>query len=241
MVLSFIRHWWLFVLIALSCYLIGSINFAWLISRSMHKDITKMGSGNPGTMNMTREFGWKFGLLTFALDALKGGAPVLVAHLIFKKASFIDTSVAVSDFLRYFCAVFVIIGHIYPASLRHRGGKGIASTLGGYWFALSCENLWWILLGFVIAAFLLSFIAVTEWGSLGSLFGVTGCTIAQAIIFVNRYAGMSFNSHLVWLFSFLLALNVLTWFAHSNNVVRLFAGEEHHTSIKKFFKKKRKH
>jgi glycerol-3-phosphate acyltransferase PlsY len=34
------------------------------------------------------------------------------------------------------------------------------------------------------------------------------------------------------------ALNVLTWCAHHENVMRLFAGEEHHTSIKKLAKKK---
>jgi hypothetical protein len=37
-----------------------------------------------------------------------------------------------------------------------------------------------------------------------------------------------------------LAINVLTWGAHHVNVVRLFAGEEHHTSIKKLAKKKKK-
>jgi glycerol-3-phosphate acyltransferase PlsY len=38
---------------------------------------------------------------------------------------------------------------------------------------------------------------------------------------------------------FLLAINILTWVAHRKNLVRLLAGEEHHTSVKKMLKKKK--
>ncbi|MBR4943226.1 MAG: glycerol-3-phosphate acyltransferase [Clostridia bacterium] len=237
--ISFGEHWWQFVLIAIACYLFGSINFAWLIARKKHnKDITKLGSGNPGTMNMTREFGWKAGLATFLCDALKGGLPVLAMHLLYKDCVFIVTGLRVSDCLRYFSAVFVVIGHIFPATMSFRGGKGIASTLGAYWFALSCENLWWILLGFVIAVIIISFIYYTEWGSMGSLLGVSMCSIIQAIYFVFRYAGTPVHAHGIWIFGSLLALNFLTWCAHYKNVTRLFAGEEHRTSFKKIIKKK---
>lgn len=240
--ISFTENWWQFLLIAVACYLIGSVNFAWLISRSKKKDITQMGSGNPGTMNMVRELGWKAGLATFVCDALKGGLPLLVAHLLFKDFYFKDSAVEVSDFIRHYCAVFVVVGHIFPATMNYRGGKGIASTLGAFWFSLSCENLWWILIGFVVAAVLIFFIYFTEWGSLGSLLGVTFCSISQAVIFVLRYQDMIRNAqvdlYLVWVFALLLAFNVLTWCAHYINLTRLFAGEEHRTSFKKFIKKK---
>ena len=74
-------------MIAIGCYLIGCFNFARLISRSKHKDITKMGSGNPGTMNMSREFGLKIGLLTFFCDALKGGVPALISYFLYRVKS----------------------------------------------------------------------------------------------------------------------------------------------------------
>lgn len=238
---SFINNWWQFLLIAVVCYFLGSINFAWMISRLLHKDITKMGSGNPGTMNVTRELGVKAGAATFVGDALKGVVPMLICFFIYRPYRFAGTQVAVSDFIRYFTAVFVVIGHIFPASTHYKGGKGIASTLGIFWCGLSCESPWWILLGFVVGAIIISFIYFTEWGSLGSLLGVTGCSIIQLIYFVSRYlltGETVLNAYLVCVFAFILALNFMTWFAHRKNIMRLFAGEEHRTSFKKALHKK---
>jgi glycerol-3-phosphate acyltransferase PlsY len=84
------------------------------------------------------------------------------------------------------------------------------------------------------------FIALTEWGSLGSLLGVSGLSIIQLCVFVLRYQDLGFNAYLVCLYMMILAINVLTWVAHKENLARLFAGEEHHTSIKKLAKKKSK-
>ena len=230
------ENWWQFVLIAALCYLIGSINFAWIISRIMHKDITKMGSGNPGTMNVTRELGLAAGIATFLGDALKGAVPMLICFFIYRKYRFENTTVMVTDFIRYFTAVFVVFGHIFPLSRHYKGGKGIASTLGIFWCGLALENAWWILGGFGVAAIIITFIRVTHWGSLGSLLGVSGCSIIQLVIFFNRYVNVTFftlNTYLVCLFLFILILDILTWGAHYKNVRRLFSGEEHRTSIKK--------
>ena len=149
--------------------------------------------------------------------------------------------VRVTDFIRYFTAIFVVIGHIFPLSRHYKGGKGIASTLGIFWGGLSLESPWWILLGFVVGAGIITFILLTEWGSLGSLFGVSCCSIIQLVIFFTRYEvalKLGFNPYLVCVFGFILALNLLTWFAHRKNIKRLFAGEEHRTSFKKALHKK---
>ena len=74
----FSQDWWQLALMAVVCYLIGCFNFALLITKINHRDITKMGSGNPGTMNMSREFGLKIGVITFFCDAFKGGIPALI-------------------------------------------------------------------------------------------------------------------------------------------------------------------
>ena len=182
---------------------------------------------------MSREFGMKIGVLTFLCDALKGGVPMLVAYLIYKDTVFLGTTVLITDFLRYFCILCVITGHIYPVTTGFKGGKGIASTMGAFWFSLSCENLWWILIGAGIAAFLVAFIKITKWGSLGSLLGVSGCSIAQLIIFSLRYVNTSVNAYLVCVYAFVLIINLLTWWAHRQNIRRLFAGEEHKTGNKK--------
>ncbi len=231
------ESWWQLPFIAVVCYLVGCFNFARLISRKKHKDITKIGSGNPGTMNMSREFGLKIGLLTFFCDAFKGAIPVLVSYFLYRNYYFAGTNFAVADFTRYFCGVCVIIGHIFPVTMGFKGGKGIASTLGIFWFSLTTENLWWLLLGFLFLLVVVGFIAWTEMGSLASLLGVTGFSIIQMVIFLFRYEFFAVNAYMVVTFMCILLINILTWAAHHVNIARLFAGEEHHTSIRRLAKK----
>ncbi len=237
--LALSESWYWFVLIAVVCYFIGCFNFAVLIAKIKHKDVHKIGSGNPGTMNMSREFGLKVGLVNFLLDACKGGVPALVSYFVFRNYVFAGTDVIVSDFTRYLCGVFVIIGHIYPVTMKFHGGKGIASTLGLFWFSISCENPWYILITFACLLGVLAYIAFTEWGSMGSLLGVTGFSLWQGVEFWLKYQNNLLNGYVIALFALLLALNFLTWFAHRANLVRLFAGEEHRTSVKKLSKGKR--
>lgn len=232
------QNWWQFLLMAIVCYGIGCLNFAVIFSRLQKRDITKMGSGNPGTMNMSREFGWRLGVATFACDALKAGIPALISYFIYKNYVFAGTDVAVADLTRYWCGLFVVVGHIFPAQLRFKGGKGIAATLGLCWLSLSCENAWWLPIGLGFFFGLVFFILVTEWGSLGSLVGVTGLSIAQMVIFLSRYGEMVFNPYLVATYLIIFIINVLTWAAHAKNLTRLFAGEEHRTSVRKLAKKK---
>ena len=234
----FSQNWWQFVIIAIVCYFIGCFNFALMISKFKKRDITKIGSGNPGTMNMSREFGLKIGVITFLCDAFKGGVPALISFFIYRNYVFAGTDVIVSDLTRYFCGLFVIIGHIFPVTMKFKGGKGIASTLGLFWFCLPCDWGWFALIVLGCLLGLVVFIALTEWGSLGSLLGVTGLSIIQSVVFILRYGQSVVNAYLVCLYMLIIALNILTWCAHHQNLARLFSGEEHHTSIKKLAKKK---
>ncbi len=233
------QSWYYFLLMAVVCYFIGCFNFAMLIARLKHKDVRKIGSGNPGTMNMSREFGLKVGFVNFVLDAFKGGVPAVIGYLIFRGYVFEGTQVLVSDFVRYLCGLCVVVGHVYPVTMRFRGGKGIASTLGLFWLCLGCENPWYFLIGFCCLWLIVLYIGVTEWGSMGSLLGVSAFSIWQGVEFFLRYSDTLSNGYVICLFLFLLAFNLLTWFAHRHNLVRLFAGEEHRTSIRKLSKGKR--
>ena len=232
------KTWWQFLIIAVVCYFVGCFNFARAISKRKNKDITKIGSGNPGTMNMTREFGLKIGFLTFLCDALKGGIPAVVCFFLYKEYVFAGTQTLVSDFIRYFCGLFVVIGHIFPFTMKFKGGKGIASTLGLFWLSIACEDKWWIFIGFACLWGVVLYIYFTEWGSMGSLLGVTGFSIIQLIISTLGYAKMPLNAYMVCLYLIIFLINILTWWAHRENLFRLFAGEEHHTSIKQLAKKK---
>ena len=64
-------NFWLLLTFGLASYLFGNINWALIISKLKKTDIRKLGSGNPGTLNMSRNLGLKMGLLTFLLDILK--------------------------------------------------------------------------------------------------------------------------------------------------------------------------
>lgn len=234
------RQWWQIVVMAVVCYLIGCFNFARLIAGLKHKDITKMGSGNPGTMNMSREFGLKIGIITFFCDAFKGGIPALVSYFIYRNYVFAGTDIAVSDFTRYFCGLCVIVGHIFPVTMKFRGGKGIASTLGLFWINLGCENPWFLLIGFAGLWLIAFYIVATEWGSMGSLIGVSGFGLWQGILFWLRYRGELNNGYAAALFLLILAIHLLTWCAHHQHILRPLAGEEHRTSVKKMLHKKKK-
>lgn len=237
--LSFSECWYWLLLMAVVCYLIGCFNVAVLIAKARKKDVHKIGSGNPGTMNISREFGLKVGLLNFVLDVCKGGVPALVSYFIFRGYVFAGTQIVVSDLTRYLCGAFVVLGHIYPATMKFKGGKGIASTLGMFLFSLACENPWYILIVLGGYLFVLLFIALTEVGSMASLLGVTGFSLWQAVIFYLRYEAVLASGWVIAIFMILLFVNALTWFAHRKNIVRFYSGEEHRTSVKKLSKGKR--
>ena len=219
----FEEKWYLFLIAAVVCYFIGCFNFAVMISKLKKNDIRKVGSGNPGTLNMTRTFGLKTGVLNFVCDLLKGGLPSLAGFLLFK------------DFARYFFGLFVIIGHIFPANLKFCGGKGIASTMGLFVFSLPCEKWWYFFIAVGLLLSLFAYITFTEWGSMGSLIGVALFTVFQAVIFVIKYLYVLLNGWVISLFAMLLLINVLTWGAHHRNIYKLLAGEEHKTVV---FKRK---
>lgn len=235
----FSQGWWQFLVIAIVCYFIGCINFALIISRKKKNDITKIGSGNPGTMNMTREFGWKVGLLTFLCDLLKGGIPTLVIWLIYKGQTFAGTDgYRVVDFMRFFAGIFIVIGHIFPVNMKFKGGKGIASTVGVFWVSLMTEAPLWGILCLAGFAGVLGLILLTKWGSFSSLTGVTTLCIVQSILLAIRYANSTVNAYMVCSFLLILSMAALDWSAHHKNLLRLFAGEEHTTTLKKSSKKK---
>jgi glycerol-3-phosphate acyltransferase PlsY len=229
---NMIEGWYLFVIAAVCCYIVGCFNFAVLISHFKKKDIREQGSGNPGTMNMTRTFGIKIGAINFFCDVIKGGVPALIGYFLFKGYVFAGTDVLVSDFARYFFGTFVVIGHIFPATLKFKGGKGIASTMGLFAFALPCDEWWLFFVAFAVLVCVLLYIVVSEWGSMGSLMGVAMLTIIQAVIFVLRYSYELANGWVISTLMLLLVINLLTWIAHHKNIYSLLAGEEHHTSVR---------
>lgn len=99
-------------------YLCGSIPFGKLVGRYYGKDIQSLGSGNIGFANVRRILGWKPGIVVLVADVLKGFVPVTLAMLFL----LVDQVLVV--------ALAAIIGHVFPAWIQFRGGKGVATGLG---------------------------------------------------------------------------------------------------------------
>lgn len=102
-------------------YFVGSIPFAFLLSRHRGIDLRQVGSGNVGASNVLRTIGVRSAVLAMCLDAIKGALAVLVAQRL-----------ATGPAAPVAAGLASIIGHIYPVWLRFRGGKGVATAAGAF-------------------------------------------------------------------------------------------------------------
>lgn len=101
-------------------YALGSIPFGYLLVRLFRgEDVRASGSGNIGATNVARRSP-VLGAATLVLDAGKGSAAVLLVRVLFGGSTLVLTVAA--------CAA--VLGHMFPAWLKFRGGKGVATGLG---------------------------------------------------------------------------------------------------------------
>ena len=229
-------NWILFSIIAVCSYFFGNVNFAIIISKIKKSDIRKLGSGNPGTLNMSRNFGLLTGILTLLLDAIKGAIPCLVGFFVFKNAYVDGTSFLLADLAKYFFGLCVVLGHIFPVFYKFKGGKGIASTIGVL-LACSCtEGVAWAFIAIMAIVAAIIFIYVTEFGAMGSFIAITPPAVANSIRMFMSYYQFSTSSteFILYVITVLVLLLIcfFTWFAHRKNIERMLSGEEHATSIK---------
>jgi glycerol-3-phosphate acyltransferase PlsY len=112
-------------------YFLGTIPSALIVAKRGGVDVTAEGSGNPGTSNVVRLLGWKYGLVVFVADVLKGSASVGIAYYL---THTYGDNLNVS-YLAYACAYAAVLGHTFPVTRGFRGGKGVA-TGGGTMFVL---------------------------------------------------------------------------------------------------------
>jgi glycerol-3-phosphate acyltransferase PlsY len=186
------------ILVSVAGYLLGSISFAVLISKRQGVDIFTQGSGNPGATNVKRVLGSKWGNLVFVLDALKGliaaGWPILVLG---------EIRLAVIGLIA------AIIGHSFSIFLKFRGGKGVATTMGGL-LAIMPMSLVIGLLVWVVVFYLSKFVA------LASIIFAFSLPISA----LNLYGSSDPR------FTLSLMLCILIFFRHRSNVRRLLQGKE---------------
>jgi len=180
-------------------YLIGAIPFAVVVSKSFGlADPRGYGSGNPGATNVLRSGNKLAAVLTLLGDALKGTLAVwIMAH--WGSASPLPVAAA---------GLAAFLGHVYPVTLRFKGGKGVATAVGvlaafGGWLALACIAVW------LVAALAL------RYSSLAALLAAL-----SAPLFAHGLIGEpAITGACVVMAAFLIA-------RHSTNIKRLLAGTE---------------
>lgn len=194
-------------------YLIGSVNFAVLVAKKHGVDILKEGSGNPGATNVKRVLGKGPGNLVFALDALKGFVGAGLPYLLLR----VEENAAAADIHFTVCVagfVGTLLGHCFSCFLKFKGGKGVASTIGGLLVLLPVP----ILIGAAIWGLVFT---LSRYVSLASI--ALGVSLPLSCWLLPLFTKLTFGQPEFWFAAAIAAFNVWT---HRSNIGRLLAGTE---------------
>ena len=187
------------IISALIGYFLGCIQTAYIIGKTVKNiDIRKYGTNNAGASNVTTVMGWKYGIITAAVDILKASIAVIIIRLLFPDA----------QYALYIAGAFALIGHIFPFYLGFKGGKGTASLVG---MALAIDYK----IALIIIISLVILTIVTDFIAIGSLAMYVIMPIATYLF------GYSITCIII---SALLC--VLGFFVHRINIKRLILQEE---------------
>jgi glycerol-3-phosphate acyltransferase PlsY len=177
-------------------YLLGSIPFGLVLTRlAGTQDLRTIGSGNIGATNVLRTGRKGLAAATLILDALKGTAAVLIGgYLGGPDAAMLG-------------GLGAFLGHLFPAWLKFRGGKGVAVyigiLIGLIWPAAILFCLIWLALAFAL-----------RYSSLSAL---TASVITPIVLWLIGHTALA---------TLFAALTLLLIYMHRENIKRLMAGTE---------------
>ena len=187
-------------------YLLGSVPFAVIVSRAFRlADPRSFGSGNPGATNVLRSGSKAAALLTLIGDAAKGWLAMFITAAVMRSGIPGDgageTAVAVAGLAAF-------LGHVFPITLRFRGGKGVATALG-------------VLLGFsgalagITAGIWLAVVAVTRYSSLAALVAAAAAPVVSWWLLGNAEITLT-----------VAVMCAVLIYRHKSNIRKLLAGSE---------------
>ena len=202
------------ILILLSCvigYLLGSLSGGIIISRlTGGPDLHTVGSKSTGASNVQRTMGWKYGIMTFLFDAVKGILSCLIAWLLSK-----NVIPETAHFVSLLTGLCCVIGHNWPVFFRFRGGKGVATTGAVMLYCFPVYAL-------ICIAITVAVIAAFRYISVGSM------------LLVIVFFGLSFLFSggnacvIIWA----AALMIMCVARHHANIGRLIKGKENKLGTK---------
>lgn len=206
------------VIVALATgYVLGSIpSGVWLGKAFKGIDIREHGSRSIGATNVFRVLGAKLAIAVLIVDMAKGFlACYLASHLD------LGDTVLTSGQLAVIAGLAAILGHLFPAFARFKGGKGVATAAGMLLFLTPLE------VGFALVVFVLT-VAITRYVSLGS---IVGSIFFSSSVLIERYhLGYTHGDEISGL---AILLVILVLFAHRANIRRLLSGTENRFGMKK--------
>jgi len=183
----------------IASYFLGSVSSAIIICRILGlPDPRTEGSKNPGATNVLRIGGKKVAAFVLIFDGLKGAMPILLAHY-FGLSLFELTIILLSAFL----------GHVFPIYYGFKGGKGVATYLGGLiglnFFVGLTFSIIWLIVAKVIKVSSIAALTATLLSPIYFYFITTHDVKATLIIFL---------------------INLFIYFTHRENIRRIMNGEE---------------
>ena len=186
------------ILFISSAYLIGSLSFGIIISKSLKlSDPRTIGSKNPGATNVMRTGSKLAAILTLFGDILK--ATIVVTVAIFFN---------LNDLELMQVTLAVLIGHTYPIYYNFKGGKGVATALG----ILLASN--WILAICVVFIWLVIF-SIWRYSSLAAI------TASFSLPIISYYIN---DTPYILLTNVLITALII--FNHNSNIKNLIKGIE---------------
>lgn len=187
-------------------YLIGSVQTSLILAKLFKfPDPRTQGSHNAGATNVLRTAGKNQALLTLIGDLLKGVIAVIIAMFLHAQPFFLALT-----------ALAAVIGHIFPCFFQFRGGKGVATAIGGILIISPFIAVLLVVLWLVI-------VFVTRYVSLASLVAAAAAPILFLVFSSYRMS---------YFLPFLIMAGLIIW-KHKENIQRLRQGTESKVILKK--------
>ena len=176
-------------------YLLGSISFAVLSSKLFNlPDPRSFGSKNPGATNVMRSGNKLAAFFTLSGDILKGYIPIIYM---------LNQGFHIYEL--YLLSFMILIGHCYPITLRFKGGKGVATSLG---------------ILFALAPIVASLVVLT-WLTIYYLFKVSGVSALIGFLLLPFFMFLMDGDNNMIMISF--ANVIFIYLTHKQNILEFMS------------------
>ncbi len=195
----------------LLAYAVGCVSFALVAGRLNGVDLRTVGSGNPGATNVGRALGKGWGRAVLLADMAKGAVPVL---LLSAWPGWVDETGQAP------VLAAAVLGHIYPVTLGLRGGKGVATLIGGL-LALDVVIALFAVLLHVVFKKTVGFVSVA------SVVLAWAFPLGQGLFWLaGEYGGLDVSARYLGGAPVLMGLALVITVRHRDNFARIRLGAE---------------